>query len=270
MRGLWAGPIALLGGSSAVRRIPLLAFFLICGTALGAEGSSLVVDCGGGVYFPLGTDCRAVSAKQLGDRAEQQAQEQRAWNEQQQERQHAYEMQRAEEKQHIHKVRLEIAGASLPIVMVVIVMLLMVITTKRLAIGSLFARGIYTVSGFDVRKLSERWYGYPRRSQADSNQQVAESTVVSVSAAALIPGEQTGMERPGSSLVLLNIGRVLMWIWIISGVGHLLVGPPLIGPIQQPIYAFACLIQIVAAISFLYLMTKAARRREHTSAAASS
>lgn len=244
-----------------MRQIPLLAFFLICGTAQAAEGSGLVVDCGGGVYFPLGTDCRAVSPKQWRDRSEQQAQEQRAWDARRQEQQHADEMQRAEEEQHVHQVRLAVAGAILLIVIVVIVLLLIVITRKRLAIGSFIARGIYAVSGFDVRKISERWDGYRRRDQEDRNQPAAESTVVSVRAAALIPGEQTGKKKRGSSLVLLNIGRVLMWMWIINGVGHLLLGPPLTGPIQQPIYAFACLIQIVAAIIFLYLMTKAVRAR---------
>jgi hypothetical protein len=267
---LWAGRIALLGESLAMVRIPLLAFFLICGAAQAAEGSPLVVDCGAGVYFPFGTDCRSVSPKQLGDRAEQQAQEQRAWNAQQQEQQHAYEIQRAEEQQHIHQVRLEVVGAILLIVIVVIVLLLIAITRKRLAIGSFIARGIYAVSGFDVRKISERWDGYRRRVQEDRNQPATESTVVSVNATALIPREQRGMKKRGSSLVLLNIGRVLMWIWIINGVGHLLLGPPLIGPLQQPIYAFVCLIQIVSAIIFLNLMTKAVRRRKHTSAAASS
>jgi len=198
-----------------MRRIPLLAFFLICGTAQPAEGSWAVVDCGGGVYFPLGTDCRAVSPKQLGDRAEQQAQEQRAWNAQQQEQQHAYEMQRAEEQQHIHQVRLEVAGAILLIVIVVIVLLLIVITRKRLAIGSFIARGIYAVSGFDMRKISERWDGYRRRGQDDSNQQAAESTVVSVSAATLIPGEQTGMKKGiepagiGGWLILPAVGLAI-------------------------------------------------------------
>jgi len=198
-----------------MRRIPLLAFFLICGTAQAAEGSWLVVDCGGGVYFPLGTDCRAVSPKQLGDRAEQQAREQRAWNAQQQEQQHAYEIQRAEVQQHIRQVRLEVAGAILLIVIVVIVLLLIVITRKRLAIGSFIARGIYAVSGFDVQKISERWDGYRRRGQDDSNQQAAESTVVSVSAAAPIPEEQTrtkkGIEPAGIGgwLILPGVGLAI-------------------------------------------------------------
>jgi hypothetical protein len=97
----------------------------------------------------------------------------RAWDAQRQEQQHAYEMQRADEEQHIHQVRLEVAGAVLPIVIVVIVLLL-IVTRTRLAIGSFIARGIYAVSGFDVRKISERWDGYRRRDQEDRNQQAAE------------------------------------------------------------------------------------------------
>jgi hypothetical protein len=64
-------------------------------------------------------------------------------------------------------------------------------------------------------------------------------------------------------VVLLNIGRALMWLWIINGIGHLLLGPDVLGAIQQPFYMFACILQIIAAIAFLSLMTRAIRRRMH-------
>jgi hypothetical protein len=282
----------LFAGTFAINL--LLAFFLICGTAQASEGSWQVTDeevcrkyepsipldvCmaeqkAAGVRalevesqctaaFPndvkANTDCREICWARKDDAASC-ALEATALIEKYREEDRAVK--------DADRHRMIVIGVLSTIVLVIV--LLLIVKRTRSAIGSFIARGIYAVSGFDVRKISERWDGYRRRDQDDSNQQAAESTVVSVSAAAPIPGEQTGMKKRGSSLVLLNIGRVLMWMWIINGVGHLLLGPPLIGPIQQPIYAFACLIQIVAAIIFLYLMTKAVRRRKHTSVAASS
>jgi hypothetical protein len=160
-----------------------------------------------------------------------------------------------------------IAMGSLLVVAVVIVSML-VVKRSRSAIGRIAACGIYAVSGFDLRRIAERWRSYRPQEREDSSHQIASSGEATVSAAKPTSAEKRTGEKGGSIEAFLNIGRVLMGLWIINGTGHLLLGPGVLGAIQQPSYMFACILQIIAAIAFLSLMTGAIRRRMHLTPAA--
>jgi hypothetical protein len=151
-----------------------------------------------------------------------------------------------------------------------VAMLVVIIYSKRTRsallrftapIARLPARLILAVSGFDARRIHDRWNDYRQQDRSVQHP-------VPVVAEAEDAGAPTSLSTPerlpttsGKSVALLNVGRFLMWMWIINGVGHLLLGPPVIGQIPQPYYTLACIAQIGVAIFLLSLMTRAIRVR---------
>lgn len=149
------------------------------------------------------------------------------------------------------------------VILVIAIVAILVIKRTRSAIWRSLARGIYAASGFDVRKIRVRWDGYHPQDRENSHPQITSSETATISAVVPTSDKKEIHRRGGPMVMLLNIGRVLMWLWIINGVGRLLLGPDVLSPIQQPFYMFACMLQVIAAIAFLSLMTRAIRRRKH-------
>jgi len=222
-----------------MRRIPLLAFFLICGTAQASEGSWQVTDeevcrkyessipldvCmaeqkAAGVRalevesqctaaFPndvkANTDCREICWTRKDDAASC-ALEATTLIEKYREEDRA-----VKDADRHHMIVIGVLST-----VVLVIVLLLIVKRTRSAIGSFIARGIYAGSGFDVRKISERWDAYRRRDQEDSNHQVSASTEDPVSAPAPIPEEQTRTKKSiepagiGGWLILPAVGLAI-------------------------------------------------------------
>jgi hypothetical protein len=158
--------------------------------------------------------------------------------------------------------RNQLIGVASVLIIIVAMIAILAFKKTRSAVGQNIARSIYAMFGWDIRRISQRWNSYRAPQRNDVSPQIKSSGAAVPSAS---PTTDSNKTRPksGSVVVLLNIGRVLMWLWIISGVGHLVIGPDILGAIQQPYYMFACILQIIAAITFLILMTRALRRRAH-------
>ncbi len=219
-----------------MRRIPLLAFFLICGTAQASEGSwqvtdeevcrkykpsipldvcmaeqkaegvrALEVESQCTAAFPndvkANTDCREICWARKDDAASC-ALEATTLIEKYREEDRA-----VKDADRHHMIVIGVLST-----VVLVLVLLLIVKRIRSAIGSFIARGIYAVSGLDMRNISERWGGYRSRDQEDSNHLVSASTEDPVSAAAPIPEEQTrakkGIEPAGIGgwLILPAVG----------------------------------------------------------------